>query len=89
MHTKASRAYFEKTFDINEIIHDEKLRAFTHSSSWIGNVKYDTETKIMHVLMNGKAYEHCGVEEIDFDAFEGAPSKGEHWWRFIKEQFNC
>ena len=85
-----------QTFDIDEPITESffaetepKLKAFTHSSSWIGNVRYDSEEKTMRVLMNGKAYNHCGVEQIDYDGFEGSPSKGEHWWRNIKDQFNC
>jgi len=76
-------------FGINETNHNEQLIAFTHSSSWIGNVRYDTEAKTMRILMNGKAFNHCGVERIDYDKFEGAPSKGEHWWREIKDRFSC
>ena len=85
------------TFDIDEPIQEAlfdsesspKLRAFTHSSSWVGNVRYDSEEKTMRILMNGKAYNHCGVEMRDYDAFEGSPSKGEHWWRNIKDRFDC
>lgn len=76
-------------FSFSETNHNEQLIAFTHSSSWIGNVRYDTEAKTMRILMNGKAFNHCGVEQIDYDKFEGAPSKGEHWWREIKDRFNC
>lgn len=76
-------------FTFHEHTNDEKLIAFTHTSSWIGNVRYNTETKEMRVLMNGVAYNHCGVERIDYDRFEGANSKGEHWWREIKDRFNC
>lgn len=63
--------------------------AFTHSSSWIGNVRYDSDAKTMRIKMNGESYNHCGVERIDYDQFEGAPSKGEHWWRNIKDRFDC
>jgi len=81
---------FKKKLEFNfEEIVSEALQAFTHTSSWIGNVRYDTESKVMRILMNGKSFEHCNVEQIDYDKFEGAPSKGEHWWREIKDQFNC
>lgn len=39
--------------------------------------------------MNGDPYTYCGVERIDYDKFEGASSKGEHWWREIKDRFQC
>lgn len=76
-------------FSFKETNHNEQLIAFTHTSSWIGNVRYNTEDKTMRILMNGKAFTHCGVERADYDRFEGAPSKGEHWWREIKDRFNC
>lgn len=78
-----------KEFSFNETIHNEQLIAFTHTSSWIGNVRYDTETLQLRILMNGKPYFHCGVPHRIFDAFAGAPSKGEFWWRNIREQYDC
>lgn len=77
-----------KTFDIDEPIR-EAIQAFTHSSSWIGNVRYEPDTLKMRVKMNNKSYDYCGVQQRDYDTFEGAPSKGEHWWRNIKDRFDC
>ena len=68
-------------FDADDI--QEELRAFTHSSSFVGNVRYSPETKLMTVTMNGKRYDFPGIEEREFDAFEGAPSKGAHLNRFF------
>jgi len=78
-----------KIFEFNEEIKDEALRAFTHSSSFVGNVTYDQDNQGMTILLNGKEYSFCGVPERIFDAFEGADSKGAYFARNIKEQFNC
>lgn len=89
----------EKIFEINETLPVTKGRspepnqgskkAFTHSSSWIGNVRYNPQNQTMRVMMNGKGYGFCGVPESVYDSWEGSPSKGEFWWRQIKDQYNC
>jgi len=89
----------EKTFEINETLPITKGRspepnqgykkAFTHSSSWIGNVRYNPQNQTMRVMMNDKGYGFCGVPESVYDSWEGSPSKGEFWWRNIKDQYNC
>jgi len=66
-----------------------KKKAFTHSSSWIGNVRYNPQNQTMRVMMNGKGYGFCGVPEKVYDSWEGSPSKGEFWWREIKDRYNC
>ena len=76
-------------FAFNETSNDEKLIAFTHSSSFIGNVRYNTETQEMRVLLNGKAYNFCNVPHRIYDAFEGSNSKGAFFARSIRTQFNC
>ena len=66
-----------------------KLDAFTHSSSFVGNVRYDREEQEMEIILNGKRYQYCGVPQRTFDGFKGADSKGRFYNRFIKNQFNC
>jgi len=61
---------------------------FEHPSSWIGTVTWNPETLEATVVMNGKVYNHSGVGGRDFESFRGAPSKGAHWNRFWKGQFN-
>ena len=78
-----------RTFSFNEIVHDEQLIAFTNSSSFVGNVRYNTDTLEMRVLLNGKAYNFCNVPRRIYDAFEGAPSPGAYFGRNIRTQFDC
>ena len=78
-----------KGFEFNEVCHNEQLIAFTHSSSFIGNVRYNTETQEMRVILNGKSYNFCGVPQRIYDAFEGANSKGAFFARSIRTQFDC
>ena len=52
-------------FEIEESVQEE-IRAFTHSSSWIGNVNYNPESQIMKVKMRGKTYDFPGVTEREF-----------------------
>lgn len=77
------------SFEFDEIVHNEQLIAFTHTSSWVGNVRFDTETLGMRILMNGKAYNFCGVPRRVYDAFEGSPSKGEFYWRQLRQLYDC
>lgn len=72
-------------FSFNE----QDFDAFTHSSSFVGNVRYDNDSQEMSVLLNGKRYEFCGVPRRTFDGFQGASSKGEYFNRNIKGQFDC
>jgi hypothetical protein len=77
------------SFEFNETVHNEQLIAFTHTSSWIGNVRWNSDTLEMRILMNGKAYNFCGVPARLFDAFQGAPSKGEFYWRELRQLYSC
>lgn len=79
----------ERFFEFDEEVTDEKLRAFTHSSSFVGNVRYNSEDSSMRIILNGKNYDFCSVPERIFDSFEGADSKGAFFNRNIKEQFSC
>jgi len=85
-----------KTFDFEEspeqwqgILTEQKFKAFTHSSSFVGNVRLDVKTGQMRILLNGKPYTFCNVSERLFDAFQGAPSKGAFFARNIRGQFDC
>jgi len=78
-----------ESFSFDEQTTDPILRAFTGSSSFVGNVRYNRETQEMRVLLNGKPYTFCGVPERRFDAWEGADSKGAFFAREIKGQFDC
>jgi hypothetical protein len=77
------------SFEFEETVHNEQLIAFTHTSSWIGNVRFNTDTLEMRILMNGKAYNFCGVPRRVYDAFEGSPSKGEFYWRELRQLYSC
>ena len=78
-----------KSFEFNEDTNEPTLIAFTHSSSFVGNVRYNTETQEMRILLNGKAYNFCNVPRRIYEAFQGADSKGAYFNRSIKTQFDC
>ena len=78
-----------KSFEFSEKTNNEELIAFTHSSSFVGNVRYNTETQEMRILLNGKAYNFCGVPQRIYESFQGADSKGAFFNRSIKTQFDC
>jgi len=66
-----------------------KLRAFTNSSSFVGNMRYDQEEQSVTGILSGKHYKWCGVPESKFDAWEGAGSSGAFFNRDIKGQYDC
>ena len=68
---------------------DPEFRAFTHSSSFVGNVLWDRESREMDVILNGKTYHFCHVSERLYDSFEGASSKGAFFNREIKTLHDC
>jgi len=78
-----------QTFSFAEKTNNEKLIAFTGSSSFVGNVRYDDEDQSMRIILNGKVYNFCNVPQRIFDSFEGAASKGAFFGRSIKGQFDC
>ena len=82
---------FKETLDEHwlNIIQEVRFRAFTHSSSFVGNVKYDQDEQSMEVILNGKTYDFCNVSERLFDSFEGADSKGAFFNREIKTLHDC
>lgn len=67
----------------------ERLRAFTNSSSFVGNMRYDQDEQSMTGILSGKHYKWCGVPERTFDAFQGANSAGAFFNRNVKGQFDC
>jgi hypothetical protein len=66
-----------------------EFKAFTHSSSFVGNVKWDRESSEMDIILNGNTYHFCRVSERLFDSFEGANSKGAFFNREIKTLHDC
>lgn len=72
-----------------DVVNEARYTAFTHSSSFVGNVKYDQEEQSMEIILNGKTYEFCNVPQRKYDGFEGASSKGEYFNRNIKNQHDC
>lgn len=63
--------------------------AFTNSSSFVGNVRYDRDTEDMTIILNNKEYNFCNVPARKFEAFKGATSAGSYFNREIKDQHNC
>ena len=86
-----------KEFSFNEnldehwlnIIQEVRFRAFTHTSSFVGNVRYDQDLQEMTIILNGKEYNFCNVPERKFEAFRGADSKGAYFNRNIRTLHDC
>ena len=78
----------DKTFDEAIYGSGQDQEQFNQPSTWIGTVTWNPTTLDATVVMNGKSYNHANVQGKDFDSFAGAPSKGAHWNRFWKDQFN-
>jgi len=66
-----------------------QFRAFTNSSSFVGNMRYDQDEQSMTGILSGKHYQWCGVPESKFDSFQGAGSAGAFFNRDIKGQYDC
>ena len=73
----------------SDTVGNPEFKAFTHSSSFVGNVLWDRESSEMDILLNGKTYHFCRVSERLFDSFEGASSKGAFFNREIKTLHDC
>jgi len=71
------------------VLTEQRFTAFTHSSSFVGNVLWDSESLQMEIILNGKTYRFCGVTGRTFEGFRGANSKGAYFARNIRGQFNC
>ena len=66
-----------------------QYRAFTNSSSFVGNMRYDQDEQSMTGILSGKHYKWCGLPESKFDSFQGAGSAGAFFNRDIKGQYDC
>jgi len=73
----------------SDTVGNPEFRAFTHSSSFVGNVLWDRESREMDIILNDKTYHFCRVSERLFDSFEGANSKGAFFNREIKTLHDC
>jgi len=65
------------------------LRAFTRSSSFVGNVRHDSDENTLRMILNGKAYVFCGVSEREYDVLEGSTSVGSAFNNLIKNKKDC
>ena len=81
--------FVETTNDDWVAISEAKFKAFTHSSSFVGNVRYDADESTMRIKLNGKNYDFCNVSERLYDSFEGSNSKGAFFNREIKSLHDC
>ena len=72
-----------------ELLREVDFDAFTHSSSFIGNVRYDNDSQEMKIILCGKEYDFCTVPRRQFDGFEGATSKGKFFNDEIKGHHDC
>ena len=89
---KKKKEFYFNSLDEHWAGHIDEVayRAFTHSSSFVGNVRYDSDNQTMEVFLNQeKWYNFCNVPERVFDAWEGSDSKGEYFNRSIKGQYDC
>jgi hypothetical protein len=73
----------------SDTVGNPEFKSFTHSSSFVGNVIWDRESRQMNILLNGSKYSFCDVSERLFDSFEGADSKGAFFNREIKTLHDC
>jgi hypothetical protein len=66
-----------------------ELKAFTNSSSFVGNMRYDSDEQTLTGILSGKHYQWCDVPERKFDSFMGAGSAGAYFNRSLKGQHDC
>lgn len=62
---------------------------FNQPSSFIGLVRYNTDTLGLSIRLNGKLYNFCRVPRRVYDAFEGSSSKGAYFARNIRTLYDC
>ena len=82
---------FDETIDDGwrEVVSSPRFEAFTNSSSFVGNVRYDRDTNQMTMILNGKEYDFCDVPERKFDSLKGSTSMGKAFNDTIKGQHDC
>jgi len=83
-----NKGLFSRTSKLKQKL-AERYRAFTNTSSFVGNMRYDQDEQEMTGILSGKHYKWCGVPERTFDAFQGAGSAGAFFNRNVKGQFDC
>jgi len=80
-------SFSESVDDWKNVIED--VTAFTHTSSFVGQVIYDYEAQDMAAILSDRSYVWCEVPARVFDGWEGADSKGAYFNRIIKGQYDC
>lgn len=84
-----------ETFDFNldpnfrSLLTEADFTAFTNTSSFVGNVRYDRDTQEMTVILSNKEYNFCNVPARKFEGMRGATSTGAYFNREIKTQHDC
>jgi hypothetical protein len=91
LQTNSESFSFEESYkDWQEVVRTEqRFRAFTNTSSFVGNVRYDRDNQEMTMILNGKEYNFCNVPERKFDTLMGATSVGKAFNDVIKGQHDC
>lgn len=83
--------FFKETMDDwKETINTSpRFDAFTNSSSFVGNVRYDRDAQAMTMILNGNEYDFCDVPERKFQSLKGSSSVGKTFNSIIKGQHDC
>jgi len=82
-------SFDESVEEWRHVLGEQRFRAFTASSSFVENIRYDRDLQQIVGILGGVEYTWCGVPERIFDAWEGAGSKGAFSGREVKGQFDC
>lgn len=82
-------SFKETISDWQDVVTEQRFKAFTSSSSFVGNVRYDQDNQSMVMILNGESYNFCNVPERKFDVLEGATSVGKAFNDEIKGQHDC
>lgn len=67
-----------------------EIEFFRQSSSFVGEVQYDTEAQQLFIDLNGRTYVFCNVPQFIYDEFkDGRRSKGRYFNQVLKGGFQC
>lgn len=58
------------------------------TSSFIDSIRYNTNKKELGVVIRGKIYYYCNVQEYTYEAFGASSSKGRFYNKNIKNNSN-
>lgn len=66
-----------------------RFEGYTGSSSFVGNMRYDRDTRGLTMKLNGKSYNFCDVPERKWSDLKGATSIGKAFNDIVKGQHDC